>query len=661
MAFKDVIEEEERKAYMLCNEAIVRAALESDVQMVSFYPGAPQTEILDNFEKASGKYDYSIEVAANEKVALETVAGASMLGKRALTSMKSVGTNVASDALYTLAYTGLKGGCMCLIADDPNAHSSQSEQDGRWFGLTAYLPMLEPSTPKEAMEMVKKGFELSEEFGTLVLMRTTTRVNHQSGIVELGKMDRPPFEKESWKDVKRPYTSVGELARAGKKEMLERMEKIRKKLSGSSLNRVEYFDGKKLKERGGEKERFGIITAGVCHSYTVEALKRLGMTAKILKLGVINPIPEEVIREFTSELDKVVIVEELSPYIEDVVLRIAKDAEVYGKRTGHFSEALEYDIPTVIEGLAGITGNEPPVDYKEHREKMKKYADTLPQRLPVFCAGCPHRATFWALRRAVGDQDNVFFANDIGCYSMMCLPPIEWSDTLLCMGASVGVAAGVQYAAEEKTIAVVGDSTFFHASLPGIVNLVHNEDDVTLFVLDNAVTAMTGQQSHPGNEKKAGDREGKKLDIRSVLEGFGVEKIFDISSYDVNDNVPVIKEALGHEGVSAVISHGECALYHFRNYRHAGGELVPYYIDLKACDSVHACVLNFMCPAISVMPDEDGKARIHQDICVGCGVCSKLCPKGAIKSTATIHGGEDKPVVTVEDYKEYLKKKEAEE
>ncbi len=660
MSFKDVIDEEEREAYMLCNEAIVRAALEADVQLVSFYPGAPQTEILDNFERASNKYDLRIEVAANEKVALETVAGGAMLGKRSLTSMKSVGTNVASDALYTLAYTGLDGGCLCLIADDPHAHSSQSEQDGRWFGLTAYLPMLEPSTPREAMEMVKKGFELSEEFGTLVLIRTTTRVNHQSGIVPLGPMDRTPFEKVSWKDMKRPYTSVGELARKGKKEMLERMENIREKMADSSLNRIEYFDGKKLMDEGGSEEELGVITAGVAHSYTVEALSRLELSAKILKLGVINPLPEEVIKKFCEGLDKVVVVEELSPYIEDVVRRLVKDVDVYGKRTGHLSEALEYDIPAVIQGLSEITGVEEPFDYKEHCRKMKKYAEILPQRLPVFCAGCPHRATFWALRRAVGDPDKVFFANDIGCYSMMCLPPIQWSDTLLCMGASMGVAAGVQYAAEEKTIAVIGDSTLFHAGLPGVVNLVHNEDDVTIFVLDNAVTAMTGQQSHPGNPKKAGGREGKKVDIRPVLEGIGVEKIYDISSYEVKDNVDTIKEALAHQGVSAVISHGECALYHFRNYRHAGGELVPYFIDLNKCESVHACVLNFMCPAISVMPEEDGKARIHQDICVGCGVCSKLCPKGAIKSTATMYGGDDKPVLTVEDYEKYQEKKEAE-
>ncbi len=661
MSFKDVIDEEERDAYMLCNEAIVRAALEADVQLVSFYPGAPQTEILDNFEKASSKYDFKIEVAANEKVALETVAGAAMLGKRTLTSMKSVGTNVASDALYTLAYTGLNGGCLCLIADDPHAHSSQSEQDGRWFGLTAYLPMLEPSTPKEAMEMVKKGFELSEEFGTLVLIRTTTRVNHQSGIVPLGKIKRTPFEKVSWKEMKRPYTSVGELARKGKQDMLERMENIREKMAKSSLNRVEYFDGKELLDKGGDKEKFGIITAGVAHSYTVEALARLELPAKILKLGVINPMPEETIIDFCDGLDKVVVVEELSPYMEDVVRRSVKDTEIYGKRTGHFSEALEYDIPSVLNGLSEIADIEPPFDYKEYCKKMKKLAEILPQRLPVFCAGCPHRATFWALRQSVGDPDNVFFANDIGCYSMMCLPPVEWSDTLLCMGASMGVAAGVQYTAKEKTIAVVGDSTFFHAALPGIVNLVHNEDDVTIFVLDNAVTAMTGQQSHPGNEKKAGGREGKKLDIKAVLEGIGIEKIYDIYSYEVKDNVPMIKKALEHEGVSAVISHGECALYHFRNYRHAGGKLVPYYIDLDKCESVHACVLNFMCPAISVIPDEDGKARIHQDICVGCGVCSKLCPKGAIKSTATMHGGDNKPVVTVEDYEKYIEKKEAEE
>jgi len=256
------------------------------------------------------------------------------------------------------------------------------------------------------------------------------------------------------------------------------------------------------------------------------------------------------------------------------------------------------------------------------------------------------------VRRAVGNTKNVFFANDIGCYSMMVLPPILWSDSQQCMGAGLGISAGVQYCIEEKVFAAIGDSTLFHAGLPGIVNLVHNNDDVTIFALDNNVTAMTGQQSHPGTNRKAGGLPGEKLDIKKVLHGLGVEKVWEINSFEnVLDNVKVIKEAIAYDGPSAVVSHGECALYHFRNYRHAGGKVVPYYVDEDLCENRHACIFNFLCPALSVK--EDGKAKIDPELCVGCGVCAQLCPHGAIKSTATLKGYRDGPITTLDEYHEF--------
>lgn len=663
MAVKDVIRDTEGTAYMLSNEAVVRYALESDVKVVSFYPGAPQTEILDTFEKVLKKYDFRMEVSANEKVALETVAGASFAGQRSLTSMKSVGTNVASDALYSLAYTGVNAGCVVLIADDPYAHSSQSEQDGRWFSYTAYLPMLEPSNPQEAGDMVKRAFELSEKYETMILVRTTTRVNHQSGMVRINKMERTPFEKNSWKEIQQSYKTVGAVARERKYVMTERLEKIREELDGDGLNYVVNVDGQKITKEEVDT-KVGIITAGVCYNYVVESLLRLGVKAKVLKLGVLNPLPKKTIGDFISQMDTVITVEELFPFIENQVKTIAQENgytnTIYGKGTGTFSENMEYNIPIVETGFAKVLGKKPSFDYDGHVAKMNKLAEILPPRLPVFCAGCPHRATFAAFRRAVGAQKNIFFANDIGCYSMMCLPPVSWSDSMLCMGASMGVSAGVQYSIDEKTCAFVGDSTFFHAALPGIVNIVHNQDDVTIFLMDNRVTAMTGQQSHPGRPEKAGGVPGKQLDLRKVVEGLGVEYIVDINAFeDVKGNVQVIKDAIAHEGPSVVISHGECALYHFRNYRHAGGKVVPFYVDNTVCEKRYACIYNFMCPAFSVGPD--GHALIDEDTCVGCGVCAQLCPHGAIKSTATRDGYKDGPITTLEAYEECKNSKEVDQ
>ncbi len=531
MSLKEVLKEEPpHVGYMLTNEAIVRAALEADVKVAAFYPpGSPQTEILDTFDRVSHyRDDLVVEIAANEKVALETVAGAAFVGLRGgFTSMKSVGGNVASDTLYSLAYTGVKGGLVVVIADDPYAHSSQSEQDGRWFGYTAYLPMLEPSNPQEAYEMVKKAFGLSEKYGSVVLVRTTTRVNHQSGLVKVGKLKRTPFDKLSWRENRRSYATVGSLARKFKAELLEKVAKMKEDPEFLALNRVEYFDGKEVKVAKPEEAKgIGIITSGVAYSYVLESLQKLGREAYVLKLGVLNPIPEKLIGgDFIEGLERVVVVEELFPYIEGFVRQIAKeknpDLEMIGKKSGHFLEMLEYNVPIVIKVLAEVLGRELPFDYEGHFKRMWELAKLAPPpRMPTFCAGCPHRATFWALRRAMGRPENYYLANDIGCYSMLALEHIGWTDSLLAMGASLGIAHGVQHSAQERVVTVVGDSTFFHAALPGIVNAIHNNAKMTLIILDNAVTAMTGQQAHPpGSPKKVNPPYEKRIDIESVLRG----------------------------------------------------------------------------------------------------------------------------------------------
>ena len=629
MVLKDVITKENKNAFMLCNEAIVRGALEADVKVVAFYPGAPTSEVLDTFSDALGNFDYQMEITTNEKVALEVCAGASFAGLRSLTAMKSVGANVASDTLFVLGYTGVRGGLVLVIADDPHAHSSQSEEDGRFFAPNAYLPMLEPSSPQEAKDMVKKAFEISERHRVPVIIRTVTRVNHQSGIVRLETFERKEFKKVKWKELKEEFTTLGEVARQKKLKMLERTARLAEEFEDSEFNIVENRDSD-----------VGVIASSVSYLYVLEALKMLNLHGKvgILKLGTTFPLPKNVIKNFIRDLKKVVVAEELSPYLEREVYAIAKDANpsmvIFGKNSDTFSEAWEYNPNLVAKGIASAMGVEYP-DYESVIREAKQLKTIIPDRYPTFCAGCPHRATFVALNQALRIQaakgQEHFFANDIGCYSMWVFPPISRSDTSLCMGASVGVANGLTHAIEERVVAAVGDSTFYHAAIPALIDAVHNGNKFTLLILDNSVTAMTGQQSNPSTEFTAGWKQGKKVSIEGICKAIGVEFLEIVDSYDVKNNVEVFRKALEFDGLSVVISRRECALYGDRNKRRRGEPIVPFYVDKSICKRPYMCLRTFYCPAYDV--DEDQQPHISPELCDGCSVCSKLCPFQSIKRT----------------------------
>jgi indolepyruvate ferredoxin oxidoreductase alpha subunit len=627
MVLKDVITKDKKNAFMLGNEAIVRGALEADVKVVAFYPGAPTSEVLDTFSDALGSFDYQMEITTNEKVALEVCAGASFAGLRSLTAMKSVGTNVASDTLFVLGYTGVRGGLVLVIADDPHAHSSQSEEDGRFFAPSAYIPMLEPASPQEAKDMVKKAFEISERHRVPVIIRTVTRVNHQSGIVRLEDLERTAFKKAKWKELEEEFTTLGEVARQKKLKMLERTARLAEEFEKSEFNFITPADS-----------NVGVITSSVSYLHMLEALKVLNLQEKvnILKLGTTYPLPKDTIRSFIKGLEKVIVVEELSPYLEKEVYAIAKDANpsmaIFGKNSGTFSEAWEYNPNIVVKGVASAMGIEY-ADYEPLIQEAKKLKVGIPDRYPTFCAGCPHRATFVALNQALKMQvakgQEHFFANDIGCYSMWVFPPISRSDSSLCMGASVGVASGLSHAIEERVVAVVGDSTFYHAAIPGLINAVHNGNKFTLLILDNSVTAMTGQQSNPSTEFTAGWRQGKKVSIENVCRAIGVEFLEIVDSYDVKNNVEVFRKALEYDGLAVVISRRECALYGDRNKRRRGETIVPFYVDKKMCKRPYVCLRTFYCPAYEI--DEDQQPHISAELCDGCSVCSKLCPIQSIK------------------------------
>ena len=626
MVLKDVLAKETKTAFMLGNEAIVRGALEADVKVVAFYPGAPTSEVLDTFSDALGTFDYQMEIATNEKVALEVCAGTAFAGIRSLTAMKSVGMNVASDTLFVLGYTGVKGGLVLVMADDPHAHSSQSEQDGRFFAPNAYIPMLEPSSPQEAKDMVKKAFEISERHRVPVIIRTVTRVNHQSGIVQLGEIKRSEFKKVKWKELNEEYATLGAVARQKKLKMLERTAKLAEEFEKSEFNFA--------KQVGSD---VGVITASVSYLHVLEALKMLKLQSKvsILKLGTTYPLPKNTIKNFIKNLKKVIVVEELSPYLEKELCAIVKDTNpalsIFGKNSGTFSEAWEYNPNIVAKGIASAMG----LEYAGHEAIVEagQFKEIIPDRYPTFCAGCPHRATFVALNQALKIQvakgQEHYFANDIGCYSMWVFPPISRGDSSLCMGASVGVANGLSHVIEERVVAVVGDSTFFHATMPALINAVHNGNKFTLLILDNSVTAMTGQQFNPSTEFIAGGRQGKKISIENICKAIGVEFVEIIDSYDVKGNVEVFRKALDYDGLAVLISRRECALYGDRNKRRRGEKIVPFYVDKEMCKRPYVCLRTFYCPAYEL--DADQQPRISPELCDGCSVCSRLCPIHSIK------------------------------
>ncbi len=633
------MKKEAGRAFLFCNEAIVRGALEAGVKVASFYPGSPVSEVLDIFDAISPQMNIKMEIATNEKVALETIAGGSMAGQRGLTAMKSVGLNVAADAFHSLAYTGVNKGCVIIIADDPFCHSSQTEQDGRLYAPSAYVPMLEPTSPEEAKAMVKQAFEISEKFNTLVMIRTSTRINHQSAIVNLDPLPPTTFNGGDFRSTGKKFATVGAKARELKLKLLDKIKTIQESFETSEFNEI--IDG---------TGSFGVIVSGISYNYVMEAAAKLHLTPHILKLGTTYPLPEKVIRDFIQGLSLVVVVEELSPYLELRIRAIAKDTnpsiKIIGKMSGHFSEAFEYNIPLVVNVFKEAFGETTPLDYDKILKDATALKGDLIPRIPVFCPGCPHRATFWAVQRALaGKESKLAFMNDIGCYSMLLLnydiySKIHADDLLLSMGSCLGVSCGVALGGggNNLVMAVIGDSTFFHAGMPGVLNLAYHGDDVKILVLDNSVTAMTGQQANPGTGYGSSGRTAKKAKIEDVLHALGVEKVLIVNPFDTKTMATQIKPVFDTPGLAAIISRGPCALWNDRNKRRRGEKIRPYYVDQKICHKCHTCMRDFYCPAISMKDakteyvDESGKkwvgysSYISPDLCDGCGVCSILCP-----------------------------------
>jgi indolepyruvate ferredoxin oxidoreductase alpha subunit len=592
-----------KKVLLSGNEALALGAYEAGVKVATAYPGTPSTEILENLSRYEGVYT---EWSPNEKVALEVAIGASFGGVRAMASMKHVGLNVAADPLFTSSYTGVRGGLVVITADDPSMHSSQNEQDNRNYAFSAKLPMLEPSDPQEAKEFLKAAFRISEEFDTPVLLRTTTRVSHVKGVVEPGEPAvspvSPSIEKMPGKFVMLPAN-----ARKRRVELEKRMKRLREYAEGFPGNRIEW----------GTRER-GFITSGVSYLYVKEAFPQ----ASVLKLGMVWPLPEGLIREFSEGVKEVIIVEELDPFLETHIKALGIDCK--GKELiPSIGELSPSRVKEAVEGVAEEVAYRPP---------------EIPVRPPNMCPGCPHRGLFYALSRL-----GVFVSGDIGCYTLGALKPLSAMDSCVCMGASIGNALGMEKALGEealgKVVAVIGDSTFIHSGITGLIDVVYNRGITTVIILDNRTTAMTGHQANPATGRTVTGEKTSMLDLAVLCRAVGVENVIEIDPHDIERTYRVVKQEVERPEPSVIITKAPCAL--LPEVR--GAKRPKYQVITAKCTGCRAC-LSIGCPAIrwiSVTPEEaerlgfkkkqKGYSVIDPILCNGCGQCFPLCKFKAIE------------------------------
>ncbi len=575
------------KKLILGNAAVARGLYEAGCAFASSYPGTPSTEIT---EEAAAFPEIYCEWAPNEKVAMEAAFGASLAGVRSFCGMKHVGLNVAADPLFTMSYTGVNGGMIIAVADDPAMHSSQNEQDSRHYARAAKLPMLEPSDSQEALEFTKLAYRLSEEFDTPVLLKMCTRVAHSQSVAELGERrerEKKPYEKAPQKYVMAPANAVRRHPVVEK-----RLLDLSAWAETASVNRVEE----------GEDASVGIITSSTSYQYVKEAC---GERFPVLKLGMIWPLPEKLIRDFAAKVERLVVVEEGDPFLEGYCrgLGLAFAGKDYFPLTGELSQNM------VAEklGLPVPTG--------------KALEEELPNRPPVMCAGCPHRGLFYTLSRL-----GCTVLGDIGCYTLGAMPPLSAMDMTLCMGASVSGLHGFNKAlgkeAGKKTVAVIGDSTFVHSGMTGLAGAAYNQSNSTVIILDNSITGMTGHQQNPTTGfNLRGDPAGK-IDLESLCRAMGIARVRVVDPYDLKACEAAVKEELAAEELSVIISRRPCALLKYVKRQPA------LTVDPEKCRGCKAC-MKIGCPAISL---REGKAAVDASQCVGCGVCQQLCGFGALKA-----------------------------
>lgn len=625
MSYKYLLLPSSSKLLLLGNEAIVRGALEANLGFFAAYPGTPSSEILDAMLEVAEAAGIYAEVSVNEKVAFESCLGASWSGLRAMTSMKHVGLNVAADSLMSSASMKLRGGFVAVVADDPSMWSSQNEQDTRLFAKMANVPALEPSSPQEALELTRKAFELSEKHGTIIILRTTTRLSHTRGEVVTsslpaditeGRRKRGEFRKDPQSFVNLPQNS-----RRLKLEHAKIMEAFEKE-EGKTLTEIE----------GSDSARVGVITGGVSYGYVKEAMKWIGFSEiKIMKVMMPFPLPREPVADFLSNLDEVLVVEELEPLIEEQVKLTAFEKDIKVRVHGKDLVPRDFELTPekVARSLAAFLKLPPPVDIESLEKAGRETSSLAPPVPPTLCPACPHRNTFFAIRKAATPRS--IFPSDIGCYTLGYFPPLRTVDTTVDMGASISIAHGISIAGkgeeQKAVIATIGDSTFFHTGLPALANAISNGSDFVLVVLDNSTTAMTGHQPNPASKE---GMKGKRISIEEVAKAMGADYVEVVDPYDINAVETAIKRAITVKGVKVIVARRDCALNVVSEKRRKGESWNVYRVVEDKCTGCRVCINAYGCPAIR-WNREKKKAYIDEEMCWGCGGCAQVCPYNAIE------------------------------
>ena len=592
---------------MMGNEAAGLGAVCAGISLASGYPGTPSTETLEYVAKNYG-HEIHVEWSVNEKAALEVAAGASWAGARTLVTMKQVGLNVASDPLMSLRYVGVAGGMVVYVADDPGPISSQTEQDTRTFAMFAKTPVFDPASPEEALDMMADAFNLSERYSTPVFFRPTTRICHANAAIDADSVMRQP-------------RAVGEFVRDGKRAIFPRtsylahlriedeMEKLADELCNYKYNTIE--------NRG--CGRVGVATGGVSYAYTKEALGMLNAECPLLRIATPYPFPEKLAYDFLKDLDEVLVLEELDPVIERALISVCGkydlSVKIRGKGDRSVARAGELSVEAACSAISAILNVENPISDADYTD-----APALPVRPPVLCAGCPHRASFYAVKKAMKGR-KAMFAGDIGCYTLGNAAPLNMSDTCLCMGAGITVAQGIGHVEPDMvTFSFTGDSTFFHTGIPGIVNAVYNGAHMVAVILDNHTTAMTGHQPNPATGFAANGEVAQKISIEGVLTALGVKDVQVVDPLDQKSAIAAVRHAADIDGVSAIIFRSPCiAIVKPKK---------PMNVDADRCVGCRICVKEIGCPGI--VNAENGKVKVDPALCVGCGLCAGLCPRKAI-------------------------------
>ena len=619
-----IVDDPGRRLLLMGNEAIARGAVEAGVSVASAYPGTPSSEIGNTLSRVAETAGMYFEWSANEKVAFEVAFGASMCDKRSLVAMKHVGLNVALDVLNPVSLRGVKGGLVFVSTDDPSQHSSRTEQDNRWLAKQNCVPVLEPSSPQEAKDMTRYALELSERVGLPVMLRTVTRLSHMRSDVSIGPIEKREKEgKFDWEGFSYRVAGFEPLFRRHR-ERHEKQDRAQEEFEGTDYN--------ELRMEGGE--RLGVIAVGFSYNYVQDALAKSGLMDDVacLKLATPEPLPVRLVGRLLRGVEKVLVAEEVDPFVELHVKALAKDVapdiEILGRMSGQLPREGELSPILLDQALSNILGTGAEIGARDDLEARTR--ELLFDRMLTLCAGCPHRASIYALKKAVqavkGDLKSVVVNGDIGCYGLAHAPPMSFEDTYFCMGASIGVSQGMAKAGVDS-IAWIGDGTFFHAGIPGLINAVVNGAPLKIVVADNGTIAMTGYQPTPQTGRTAMGKPAKRIMIEDIARAAGVEQVEVVDPYDLEATEKSFKRMLEVEGPAMVVARRLCATEALRAMRPE--RPTPYRVDVDMCVGCRLCLSQFGCPAL-IWDESALCAHIDKDQCTGCGVCSQVCPEGAI-------------------------------